>query len=255
MSNVDAGSKGETTSPFPEPVFREDLAELAKWHLRDHLDMPGEILYSSHKTLQPGDVYLIGFNPGGREGTCLGESIYSTLGRTNNAYCDEAWERDGKTLGKGTAPLQQRVRWLLTQLGKVPTAVCASNLIFMQSRKADEVRYPYLADRCWPIHKAILGIVKPKVIVAFGNSKRSAFEYLHHRLGKGKKIDKRASGHGQWKLKSFSTQLNGKDIRILGIPHLSRYSPDREEFYDWLPVKEEFNRWLLKDRKEVPIEA
>lgn len=66
-----------------EIVFRK-LASISR--------LPGIILYSSSDALKRGDVYLLGFNPGGSDGSILSHGIDQLIGRTQNAYLDEAWE-------------------------------------------------------------------------------------------------------------------------------------------------------------------
>ena len=42
------------------------------------LNQPGAVLYSSFDTLKPGQVYLLGLNPGGSESATLQHSIQSS---------------------------------------------------------------------------------------------------------------------------------------------------------------------------------
>ena len=88
-----------------------------KHHLSAHMERSGSILYSANTTLEAGDVYLIGFNPGGEDepvykAPTIGEQIDALAHRTTNAYLDEKWR--GKA---GEDPLQRRVTWLLEELG------------------------------------------------------------------------------------------------------------------------------------------
>jgi len=115
------------------------------------LDKPGSILYSSHETLKPGDAYLLGFNPGGAGGNPIERSIYQLLTNTTNAYIDESWENQNGVWPNGEAPLQKRIQWILKCIKLNPRDVCASNLIFFQSRKASDISFS-LAKQCWPVH-------------------------------------------------------------------------------------------------------
>lgn len=215
---------------------KEQIPHLATEVLSDLLQSPGKILYSSHETLKSGDIYFLGFNPGGREGPELEKSIKNMLTSTHNSYLDESWDNGNGSWRPGNAPLQKRVIWLFESLSLNPKEVCASNLIFLQSRKADDISFT-LAKKCWPVHEAIIDIVKPKIIITFGNSQTSPYGYLLSLLG-GKE-ESAPSGHGTWKIKGFASNINNHPIYIAGLPHLSRYSPiGKNEVIDWL--KERF---------------
>lgn len=211
---------------------KESITSVIKKELSEHLETPGGILYSSHETLRPGSIYLLGFNPGGSGGMPLGESLKNMLSYNENAYLDECWRNGNGSWGPGEAPLQQRINWLLQELGAETREVCASNLIFFQSRTANDINFK-LADSCWPVHEAILDIVQPKLILTFGNSGVSPYGYLYAKFGD--KQEEFPSGHGNWKVKGFSCHINGRPTYVAGLPHLSRYSPvGKQDVIDWL---------------------
>jgi hypothetical protein len=213
-------------------MAKDEIQNIAKNSLSDLLQEPGGILYSSHETLKPASVYLLGFNPGGSDGAPLGESLKSMLSYCENAYVNESWINGNGEWGPGEAPLQKRVRWLLNELGLETSAVCASNLIFFQSRSAADIDFS-LAKRCWPVHEGILKIVRPKLIIAFGNSDKSPYGYLHEMFrGEEESI---SSGHGNWKVKGFHCRINDRPVYVAGLPHLSRYSPvGKRDVVQWL---------------------
>ncbi|MDA8516772.1 hypothetical protein [Citrobacter sp. Igbk 16] len=211
------------------------LTESLKHHLSGHLERSGSILYSAGSTLKSGDVYLMGFNPGGNDDdpACkyptISEMIDALTERTTNAYLDEGWTSKGDK-----APLQKRVTWLLNALGYQPREVCSSNLIFLRSRDAAGVEYR-IADDCWPIHEEILGIVQPKLILAYGNSDRSAYGYLCNKFHAGGQDESIPSGHGSWVVRSFDAVINGQNTCVVGLPHLSRYNPiGKTEVIAWI---------------------
>jgi hypothetical protein len=115
---------------FEASMNKDDIPKIPRKELTELLEHPGSILYSSHETLKPGDVYLLGFNPGGAGGNPLKLSIDSMLSNKHNAYLDESWENLNGFWDNGEAPLQKRICWLLESLGLNPREVCASNLIF-----------------------------------------------------------------------------------------------------------------------------
>jgi hypothetical protein len=106
-----------------------------------------------------------------------------------------------------------------------------------------------MANLCWPVHEYILDIVKPEMILTFGNSdSESPFSYLEKRLGVrggGKPVDRwilhgvghpyidtLTAGHGDWDCKAFLTPT---DILIVGLPHLSRYAiNDHRQVPKWI---------------------
>lgn len=216
-------------------MCKDEIPQIAKNNLAGLLDKPGSILYSSHETLKPGEVYLLGFNPGGSGGSPVERSINQLLTNTTNAYLDESWENQNGAWASGEAPLQKRIQWILESIKLNPRDICASNLIFFQSRAARDMSFS-LAKQCWPVHEAVLNIVKPKLIIAFGNSRESSYGYLHAILGGNE--ESFPSGHGNWKLKGFNSQINGRSVYVAGLPHLSRYSPiGKNHVVEWLSEK------------------
>ena len=216
-------------------MSKHEIPQIARNNLAGLLDKPGSILYSSHETLKPGDVYLLGFNPGGSGGNPIKRSIDQLLKSTTNAYLDERWENQNGFWAIGEAPLQKRIQWVLESIKLNPRDVCASNLIFFQSSKASDISFS-LAKQCWPVHEAILSIVKPKLIIAFGNSGTSPYGYMHSLLG-GKE-ESFPSGHGNWQVKGFASEINGRSVYVTGLPHLSRYSPiGKNHVVEWLSKK------------------
>ncbi|WCL53227.1 hypothetical protein [Gimibacter soli] len=220
-------------------IGKVDLQVKAREKLKDIQHRTGGILYSGHSTLVKGDIYILGFNPGGapEDGRPISESIDTMLTNDCNAYLCENWltSDQGPDAPYSRAPLQQRLKWIADQLGYPLQTICASNLIFVKSRRAGEVPRD-LADICWPVHEAILGIVRPKLILAFGNSKTSPFNYLQTPFDcREAVVDHQAAGHGNWKLKRFRAVVKGSPLVVAGLPHLSRYSPCGKEYVaDWL---------------------
>ena len=220
---------------------KQDIPKIANNLLSDHLSKSGGILYSSHETLKPGPVYLMGFNPGGSGGAPLADSLESMLSYSGNAYIDECWNNANGSWNAGEAPLQKRIRWLLAKLGLDVTDVCASNLIFFRSQSAQDINFS-LADDCWPVHEAILEVVQPRMILTFGNSDASPYGYLFSRFGGTQET--LPSGHGNWKVKGFTCSINGRSTYVAGLPHLSRYSPiEKNEVVSWLKAR-------LKDKSK-----
>src|SRR4051812_8610833 len=196
---------------------------MARQQLAPILKCSGKVLYSAADTLSPGRVYILGLNPGGdpeKEVDTIGEALDALPTRRENSYCDELWPGHR---ARGQAPLQRRVKWLADQIGIDLLSVCASNLVFARSKDARRSGYPGSADKCWPVHLAILEMVQPKLIITFGNSGDSPYAYLRGQFKSGPETTF-SSGHGSWVCRMFESE--GR--RVVGLPHLSRYSPRTE---------------------------
>jgi hypothetical protein len=204
--------------------------------LRQVLDRTGTLLYSAAGTLSAGDIYILGLNPGGDGGVSIAEDLKALPRKIDNAYLDESWKNRAGSWKPGQAPLQRRIQWLIARLGYNLQDVCASNLIFIQTRDASNLDFNKNADLCWPVHEEILGIVCPKLVLAFGNSSVSPYAYLLRRFGGDEEIV--PSGHGSWKCRGFRARIADRSMYVAGLPHMSRYSPiGRESVVTWLREK------------------
>lgn len=204
----------------------DQFVNAAHDHLKDTgvLDLSGEVLYSAAFTLRPGPVYLLGHNPGGDDQNVdlptVGASLDDLPNKEWNSYVDTQWTgRGGFIYAVGQAPLQLRVKWLLENLGLVSKDVAASNLIFPRSRDAASSRFHEFSNICWPVHADILDIVRPQMVIAYGNSGLSPYRFLLDKFEPHSE-DCRPSGHGTWLCRSFV--VPGR-FRVVGIPHMSRY--------------------------------
>ncbi len=210
------------------------IADFASKALRPILDESGYVLYSAANSLKPCPVYLLGSNPGGSpedhaEAT-VRASINALPTKTINNYLDEAWGATQKSWQEGEAPLQQRVVWLLEQLGLSPRKVPCSNLIFVRSKEIANLPFNPLADLCWKVHEQIIEIVSPEIVMVFGNSRPSPYTYLYEKFSPTAEKTF-PSGHGNWSCRSF--KANG--VTVIGLPHLSRYKViGKSEVINWI---------------------
>lgn len=194
----------------------QEFSEAAAEILLPIIDLPGAILYSAANTLKEGNYYFLGLNPGGFGGRSIREHLACLPNITTNSYVDEEWEWGARgPLKAGTHPLQKNASLLFHWLDVPIENVCASNLIFSQSRGETGSWYPKLAHICWPVHELILDIVKPETIITFG---RKPFEYFSMKL-KASSLQNKPSGHGSW----VCREARSRNFRIIGLPHLSRY--------------------------------
>ena len=216
----------------------EAFVEQSRRDLASVLERRGNILYSAARTLSPGKFYFMGLNPGGTDSSVtIASHLASLPTRVENAY-EEKWDSTRTHYEAGAAPLQRRIKYLFEDILGCPLPdVCATNLIFMQTHDAGELRFQEDAATCWPVHERMLAIVQPKVIVAFGNSGISPYAYLRQRLSSSPD-EVFPSGHGTWMCRSFDGVVNGNQVTVVGLPHMSRYSPmNREGLSEWLRGK------------------
>ena len=213
--------------------MKNELIKVVKRTLKEQVKKPGSVLYSKPDTLHKGSFYLLGFNPGGDDNISIEKNLEEWLSKTDNAYLEGKWAN----CDEGKHPLQKRVKYLFDELEKKLKInlelkeVCASNLIFFSSKDQSQTNYLKDANQCWPVHKYILNIVKPKVIIVFGNGNaKSPYSYLKKFVYKIKEKDILfSSGHGTWKCKTFEINNDSEVKKVIGLPHLSRYKIDAEK--------------------------
>ena len=230
------------TSPAVSAAIR--VANTALSQLPEHiLSASGRALYSPAATLTSGSsVYFLGLNPGEIEGGAEFHDVLtvrSDLQRLHSGridlhgYLDERWK--GNT--PGMAPIQTRGQKLFASLcggdlnagiellRKTPT----SNMILPRSSSADALeartglKNVDLAMQCWAFHRAVIAECRCQIVLTHAVSIAKAFAFGSG-LGAGWT---RPSGWGG----SFSTVYAWElreGPRLLAIPNLSRYSPDKE---------------------------
>lgn len=214
-----------------EMIDAAGLAEIVRRALPpDVLGRSGTVLFSGAKTLCRGDIYILGLNPAGDANKLSGNTIDASLNelcaREFNEYVDGCWGNKGAGNGK----IQTRIRWLIQALGHDILSVCASNLIFRRTKSAEQLDFPDEAHECWPVHRAIIETVRPKMILSNGTGPRSAYTYLRRFIASDIASEGRfASGHGNQMCKHFDMILDGLTIKVVGIPHLSRYKVTGKE--------------------------
>ncbi|HEY4941676.1 MAG TPA: hypothetical protein VII56_09610 [Rhizomicrobium sp.] len=197
--------------------------------------LPGKLLYSGLGTLKPGKLYLLGYNPGGDaliEQSTVSEHL-SSLTADWNEYLDAKWRRSAKELAAGTALLQKRIQNLLQVLSLPVREVCASNIVFARSARADDLsNSTTLEANCWPVHQWILERVQPKLILGLGND---VFDALLKQAEHKSVIDETPSDHADWMCRACELENSGRKYRVVSIPHLSVYKIEhRQRVLDWL---------------------
>jgi hypothetical protein len=192
----------------------------------DMMCMKGQMLYSGRETLRPGTFYFLAFNPVD-DGTnpILHEWPFD---RTNwSAYTDQCWtcglERDCRQHEKERHQVQV-IGMMEREFDTVPQETFATNLIFVESRHAEDIYSRGLCDLFWPIHKRFLSVVRPKYIVCLGyGDPASAFSVVRRKAVRKEKIQTEGHGVGLWKRFKGTFDLEGgtEDITVIGVWHPS----------------------------------
>jgi len=179
------------------------------------LDRSGELLYSGSQTLRRGPIYLLGLNPGGNPDVhkdTVRDRLRELPSRRTNNY-RVSWS--GRK--PGAHPLQRGIQWLANELEVKLEDVCASNLIFVRSKNERTSGFPDSARECWPVHRAILAVVKPTLVVAFG---KSPYNFLRNEFELLSEADSIPAGHANWQCRAFQTV----GMQVVGLPHMSVYA-------------------------------
>jgi hypothetical protein len=199
----------------------------------------GATLYSSFKTLKKGDIYILGLNPGGSdEGLTIEKSLKNIRNEDYNEYLAE-WNRPA-----GQHPLQKNIHKLVKLFDQDVKSICASNLIFERSKNADAIKGIYRDSekmgKYWKIHKQIIEIVQPKIIIAFGNGVEiSPYQFVKEKISDCNDEKAIYAGHGNYQCRSVSVNIEGRNITLIGLPHLSRYhlytdNPKKKKVLEWI---------------------
>jgi hypothetical protein len=211
------------------------IAKLRQQFATDIDSRSGCILYNGWRTLTPGRLYVIGFNPGGEEkhGENIIESLFdSRLEMPNFSSYDpgqDRWGWRGKEMPIGwDHPHQNRVRELVAILGVDDISdVFSANAIFARSvNQASLVNSQALWEKCWPLHEFFLSIVHPKILLCLGHGPESSYSLMRVVV----RAEQVVIGQGRGKaLKMFRGRIElGSygaldDCVIIGVPHPSRY--------------------------------
>ncbi len=196
------------------------------------VDTNGAILYTTFDTVRKGDYYIIGLNPGGNPNQpddkyplysemTIEKSLKECKLQDYNEYT-KIWIE-----GRPLMPLQRNVNYLAEKfLQKDSIEICCTNLIFKVTKDAVKLtpEFDVLANLCWDVHKMLLDIIQPRIIIAFGNQdKLSPFHFLRHKAG-FPTLKERLANHGKYyRIKYFKGTIEGRETIVLGLPHLSRY--------------------------------
>ena len=195
------------------------------------LSQSGKVFYSGRGAFSgPGDLYILGLNPGGDPDAQASETIGADLVRFREGpaswseYADESW----RGAPPGTWGMAPRILHMLASLDLDPRAVPASNVIFVRSsteatlKKNKEV----LIQMCWPIHRAVIEALGIRVVTCFGGT---AGRWVRQRLGAEWQVDSFKEGNRRgWRSEAHATR-DGRMVITLSHPGRANWcNPDAD---------------------------
>lgn len=199
------------------------------------LQAPGDVLGCGWNAIVPGNVYVLGFNPGGQtdeNDKSVAQSLESTpTDQAYSIYCDAVWPPSAR----GEHRHQRRVREYLAHLGESDARrVASSNILFAKSHQAHVTKHfpPEWFSICWEAHVALMSKVQPRYVLCLGNGEaNSAYHHVRSRVGwvRGPK-DNHKAPQGSDVVKTFKTSgkaLYNVDtpypVHVIGVRHPSRF--------------------------------
>lgn len=205
----------------------------------DWLDKPGDLFQCKPEALKKGTFYLMGFNPGG--GPAGQYTLRDTLKGMSIVHSGEESDHpllpDGK--GKGWKRGWRNLDTMATALHikNWQSDLFITNLfpdISPRETCWDENHKGNLATfsaAIWPVHRLMLGIVRPDTIICHG---KRAFDAVTRCLNLAE-CRPASAKFGRYVLRSARPSRAGTSssweskVFVVGLPHLSRYSPSNLE--------------------------
>ena len=229
-------------------------------------DGPGEVFFSGLSTLKRGDFFIMGLNPGGGDAyrTVMQNAQEWEIERFSN-YLDQCWQTkcwnshgyfDQPGLicphGNGTEKHQRAVQNTARRSGiKDLRDVFATQAVFLKSKENDSFKSEHgfsmksAFEKCWPVHKVMLSIVQPKVIICLGfNATASPFTFLQKKARLLEPVQNGSTAPGKevsyrWARVEFNDkEIPGQPL-LVGVYHPSwRTNPADCDAYTALIEKE-----------------
>ena len=196
------------------------------------LEHSGRFLYSDISTLREHDpklnklnYYILGINPAGEPDDyhILRDEISQWFTKNQNAFIDEPWPPTN--IIKGNDPYQLDVKELCRTIGEDTCKVCASNLIFERSNgsknlKCSKLNPSFVRNVYWPVHKAVMDIVKPNIIFVFGiTAYKIVYGILKIECGLRPKIKKHSGCSNKIFYMDEGYSKDGQPLKLFGIPY------------------------------------
>ena len=194
------------------------LIEKIKKILGNDIKKNGSGFYSSIETIKKGKYLILGLNPGG-DPVNFNKTIEQTISDwlkipDYNAYYEDWGEKEKP------ARLQKNLQSIFEYLNTDLRSVCATNLFWERTKKESDLTFTSF-PKYKKLIELILSEIDPQIIITFGNKPFSTISTLK---GIEPIISSIQSGHGNWKIQLAQLNYSNKKIKIIGFPHLSRYT-------------------------------
>jgi hypothetical protein len=182
----------------------------------------GRVFYSGRKAFEcAAPLYVLGVNPGGDPIDHVNETVsrhtravMDTFAEDWSAYRDESWEG----AAPGTYGMAPRVLHLFSRLGFNAGEVPCSNLIFVRSRRENDIKQEIttLAESCWPFHAFVIKQLQPRAVLCFG---KTAGAYVRRKLGADMLVNEFVEENDRkWRSQAFENHCR---IRVVVATHPS----------------------------------
>ena len=204
------------------------IEKIAKKIPAELLSRSGKVFYSGRIAFRTQfSLYVIGVNPGGDPQNHQKETVGSHTKKVLrsypenwSAYRDESWE--GRPAGTyGMAP---RILHLFRKLHLDPGQVPSSNLIFVRSRREEEINRQEmlsLTDLCWQFHAFVIESLQPRVILCLGGT---AGKYVSRKLGANKLIGEFVEANNRkWRSRAFEN-ISGMRVVVATHPSIADWT-------------------------------
>lgn len=193
------------------------LKHFRKYIPREIKKRPGKVFYSGRAAFSGSPrLYLLGMNPGGdleSEQETVEQHTGKVLRKTSDnwsAYRDESWDNQPP----GTSIMQRRILCLLQRLCLNPGEVPASNLVFVRSRREEDLgpEQKLLEELCWPFHHAVIDQLKPRVILCL---QKNVGAFVQRKTNATTSVDRFVeTNERRWTSECF---INDEGLRVIGV--------------------------------------
>lgn len=188
-------------------------------------------------TLKPGTVYFLGINPKGENKEDYELETYKCWVQSDIEYnsLDSNFEDWGRSL-------QNRCKEILNfvidelKLDINYKDILSTNFNFFRSNNVHELKniFEIKFESCWKYHEMLLNIVKPKIIICYGNREKDCYFDSGYRFLRDKfnTLEEETYPHYEKLLlkKSIIKIPEIGEILLIGLPHLSIYPPDKTTY-------------------------
>lgn len=185
-------------------------------------DRSGAVFYSGRSAFTAHrPIYLLGLNPGGSPISQASETIGCDLAEWSSgperwsAYTDRSWRGSEP----GTYGIQPRIRHMFDRLELDLRDIPASNVLFVRSNDeaALAAEKQALLGLCWPVHRAIIGVLGVSTLICLGGT---AGRWVRALLGANLAAERFVERNGRgW---ANEAHLNAEGTCVVTLTHPAR---------------------------------